>query len=563
MFTRRRALGALTLLVCLGAVGAAGDGCQSSAYFGLTPVAGDDHHHAGSLISHFVAYEKQAGLDTVCPHEFGKPEYVYERNRAAGYDWLVIAHHDRATHGGMTGDPNGTSMFRTHRGAYQWWTGAGSRPLRLPNGTAYVSPNPLGLPNYRSGGTVVPGYNEALSFSTAAAKENAAAGSFVAFAGREFTTLEGTAQSAAKGQGGHKIVVLPASSDRICGYLGTAQGRTNDCDETQLYDWVYDQGGVIIQAHPGTWAAGMTPWHPDTAPAGITELFVHGVEVGSAGGLRWEDGFQTALGSGVRVFPSFGSDRHSLQLAELGIGCSNGSAPSLAYGAVICWASDGGASPDSVVEAMRERRCYYTRSHQPRLEYELRDELTSAPVLMGGMARVPDHVAQVRVAATNAIQNQTASVDRRFGRLELVHVRAPMQETVLHACTACCVRDAQNGDRCVLEKSLSVPDGALYPRVCEGTAPCGRNGANTQLIGAPIFVNWPAFKASRGRARDLVFDFDRDGVPAVWDNCWTDPNADQRDSDRDGAGDACDVCPSVSDPLQIDANSDGVGDACD
>ena len=310
MFTGRRALGALAALVCLSSIGAAGDGCHGKSYFGLTPVAGDDHHHAGSLLSNFVAYEKQAGISNVCPHDFGQPLHVYDRNEAAGYDWLVIAQHDRATHGGMTGDPNGTSMFRSHPGAYQWWTRSGSSPLRLPNGAAFVSPGPLGLPDYRTGRAVVPGWNEALSLSSAAMRKNAAAGSFVAFAGREFTTLQPTAQSAAKGEGGHKIVLVPGSSDRICGYLGTAQGRTNDCDETQLYDWVFDQGGVIVQAHPGNWAAGMTPWHPITARAGISELFVHGVEVGNTQGVRWEDGFQTALGSGVRVFPSFGSDRH-------------------------------------------------------------------------------------------------------------------------------------------------------------------------------------------------------------------------------------------------------------
>jgi hypothetical protein len=560
----RRALCALTGFVCLAAIGAAGDGCEGGgAYFGLTPVAGDGHHHAGSLISNFVAYEKQAGISTVCPHDFGRPLDVYARNEAAGYDWLVIAHHDRATHGGMTGDPNGTAMFRSHAGAYQWWTGAGSRPLRLPNGQAFISPNPLGLPDYRTGGVVVPGWNEALSFSSAAATKNAAAGNFVAFAGREFTTLDLTAQSAAKGQGGHKVVLLPRGSDRICGYLGTAQGRTNECDETQLYDWVFDQGGVIIQAHPASWAAGMTPWHPDTARAGITELFVHGVEVGSTQGLRWEDGFQTALGNGVRVFPSFGSDRHRLQLQELGIGCSNSGAPSLGYGAAICWASEGGSSPDRVLEAMRDRRCYYARSYEPRLEYELRDSPTSQPALMGAIASVPDHVAQVRIAATNALQNQTASLDQRFGRLELVHVSGPAQERVVYACTSCCVRDAKSGDRCLLDASLRLPDGAIYPRVCEGTAPCGRNGANTQLVGAPIFVNWSAFKAARGLSSSLVYDFDRDGWPAIWDNCWTDPNSGQADADRDGWGDACDVCPRVSDPLQIDADADGAGDACD
>ena len=140
---------------------------------------------------------------------------------------------------------------------------------------------------------------------------------------------------------------------------------------------------------------------------------------------------------------------------------------------------------------------------------------------MGAIAKVPDHVAQVRVVATNALQNQTASVDRRFGRLELVHVAGPQQETVVRACTTCCVRDATNGDRCVLDVSLRIPDGALYPRVLRGDLAVRAERPNTQLIGAPIFVNWSAFKVARGRPPDLVYDFDRDGWPATWDNCWT------------------------------------------
>jgi hypothetical protein len=215
-----------------------------------------------------------------------------------------------------------------------------------------------------------------------------------------------------------------------------------------------------------------------------------------------------------------------------------------------------------VLEAMRERRCYYARSYEPKLEYELRDAPTSAPVLMGASARVKDHLARVRVVAVNDVRSQNAPARRRFGRLELVSVSGPRQERVVHACTSCCAPSA-SGDRCTLDLSVNVPDGPLYPRVCSGTAPCGKNGATTQLVGAPIFVNWNAFKRARGLSTDLAYDFDRDGYPATWDNCWTKPNSGQSDLDRDGWGDVCDVCPRVSDPLQIDANQDGVGDACD
>jgi hypothetical protein len=555
----RSAPRALLFLVCLALLAPSGEGgCGGGVVTELVPLAGDTHHHSGSLISEFVAYQKQAGLTTACPHDFGKPLHVYDRNQAAGYDWLVIAHHDRATHGGMTGDPKGTAVYKSHPGAYTWWTDPRSAPLRLRSGALLSDPNPLGLPDYRTGGVVAPGWNEPRSFASAAARKNAAGG-FVAFAGREFTTNEGAATSAQRGTGGHKVAVLPGVTDRICGHLGTAQGRANDCDETGLYDYVFEQGGVIIQAHPGDWAAGMSTWHPDLRPAGLADVFVHGVEIGSTGGLRWEDGYQTALARGYRVFPSFGSDRHKLQLEEMGIGCSNSPAPSLAYGAVICWAPRG-SGPQALADAMRARRCYYARSYEPRLSFALQDDPQERLVQMGGITSAGDRVATVRVAATNDLRNQPA---RRFGRLELVQPSgSPAQERVAYACTGCCTRNDATGDRCTLNASVRLADGAVYARICSGTAPCGRNGASTLLVSAPIFVNWAAYKRAHGLSLDTTYDFDRDGWPAVWDNCWTDANPGQQDADADRVGDACDVCPYTPDPLQLDANRDGVGDAC-
>jgi hypothetical protein len=557
--SRRRAQSALLFLLCLGLLAPSGQGGCGGSDGGLAPLAGDTHHHAGSLISEFVARQKQLGLTNACPHDFGKPLHVYDRNQAAGYDWLVIAHHDRATNGGMTGSPTGTAVFKSNPGAYTWWTDPRSAPLRLRDGTLLSDPNPLGLPDYRNGSVVSPGYNEARSFWSAAERKTGEPGDFIAIAGREYTTNEGEAVSSAAGYGGHKVAVLPGPTDRICGYLGTAQGRANDCNETGLYDWVYEQGGVIIQAHPGDWATGTaSSWHPDLRPAGLTDLYVQGVEIGGSGGLKWEHGYQTALARGYRVFPSFGSDRHSLQLEEMGIGCSSSPNPSLVYGAVICWAPPGG-NPRALVDAMRERRCYYSRSWKPRLVFQLRDSPQTAPVAMGGLASVPDRVATVHVSATNDPRNQPS---RRFGRLELVQPSGfPASERIAFACTSCCTQSSA-GDRCSLDGPLRLSDGPVYARVCSGTTPCGRNSARTLLVSAPVFVNWPAFKRTHGLSLDTAYDFDADGWPAVWDNCWTDANSGQLDTDQDRVGDACDVCPRVSDPLQIDANRDGVGDAC-
>ena len=146
---------------------------------------------------------------------------------------------------------------------------------------------------------------------------------------------------------------------------------------------------------------------------------------------------------------------------------------------------------ESIVAAMRERRCYYARSYAPRLEYEIRDEATSPWLPMGSLASVPDHEATLRVVARNALRNQGPPLDRRLDRVELVDAGG----TVIAACNDCCARDAARGDSCAATFTLEVPDGAIYPRLCEllpppkATTQCGTNGAETHLIGAPVFVN--------------------------------------------------------------------------
>ena len=548
--------------VALFLTAAAGSARAQGTFSGMTPAAGDEHQHAGSLNAAYMVERNQAGLSSACPHEWGRALDLFDAHEAAGYDWLLLSNHDIS----LTGDPNSD--------AYRWWTNPSSEPVRDANGDPFITPNPNGLPDYATQGTVVPGWNEALSLSSAAVAKNATASGFAAIQGREYTTATQPAGPAPL-QGGHKIVLLPGPTDRICG-ADADQGAANHCDETDLYDWVWDNQGILIQAHPGDWKLGMTRWHPETARAGMSDLFVQGAEVGNWLGLAWEDGYQTALGNGYRLFPSYGSDRHRFELQELGVtgtGCDNhpsgpNNAPNLAHGAIVCWVPSGDVSATSIRDSMWQRRCYYSRSHKPRLEYEMRNGPTTPLKTMGSLVQVPDNEAIVRVAATNDLANQSAALDRRFDRLELVHVAARdangnVAETVLHACTSCCVRDAVNGDRCTIDNlTLAVPNGAIYPRVCKGTAPCGKNGANTLVVGAPVFVNWSAFRSANGWPADDIFDFDGDGVPAVWDNCWSDANASQADQDGDSVGDVCDNCPSDYDPYQVDTNGDGVGDVC-
>jgi Matrixin/Thrombospondin type 3 repeat/Bacterial TSP3 repeat len=57
-------------------------------------------------------------------------------------------------------------------------------------------------------------------------------------------------------------------------------------------------------------------------------------------------------------------------------------------------------------------------------------------------------------------------------------------------------------------------------------------------------------------------DMDKDGIPNVYDNCFTIGNADQQDADSDGFGDTCDAFPY--DPNEnMDADLDGIGDNAD
>lgn len=562
----RRVVLLVSAVALSGALAPGSPALAQSAYTGLSPVAGDSHQHAGSLIANFVAYKKLTGQGSQCPHNFGDPLILYQVMRGspgAGYDWASLSHHDRASDGGMTGDPYGVDADTNDGGAYQWWTDPSSTPL-----SASIVPDPGGLPDYLNGGAVSPGWNEALSLSSAAEAANDPAGGFVAFAGREYTTTSPTNPpdlGQAPKKGGHKIVLLPGTTDRICGPLApNEQGPLNDCDETELYDWVEEEGGVLIQAHPGQWLAGtFTRWHPATARGGLTDVFVQGAELGNQSGFYWEEAYQIALRNGYRFFPAFGGDKHNLDVQALLPSCQNNSPPGPQNGATVCWVPTGSMTRQSIIDAMRERRCYYARSHKPRLEYEIRNEPADPPLPMGSLVSVPDNEATIRVTARNSLSNQGAPLDRRLDRIELVD---SVGGIVASCDTACCTRDAANGDVCdATFSSIAVPDGALYPRVCElsGNTECGTNGSQTVVVGAPVFINWSAFKSANSLPDDPTCDFDADGVPCYEDNCDLASNANQANSDGDGLGDACDNCDSAANHAQIDTDADGIGDACE
>ena len=170
-----------------------------STYTGMVPLAGDDHQHAGDLLSNYQLNELIEGRRSICPHDWGVPTTIYDLHRDRGYDWALLSYHDF----GLTGSPTGSSAEE-----WAWWIDPASQPISLPDGTPVIVPDPNGLPDYLNGGAVSPPWNEALSLSTAAELKNDPANGFLAIAGREYT--------ATPGQGGHKVVALPGVTDRIC-----------------------------------------------------------------------------------------------------------------------------------------------------------------------------------------------------------------------------------------------------------------------------------------------------------------------------------------------------------
>jgi len=64
-------------------------------------------------------------------------------------------------------------------------------------------------------------------------------------------------------------------------------------------------------------------------------------------------------------------------------------------------------------------------------------------------------------------------------------------------------------------------------------------------------------------SRDLVADYDLDGVTDRHDNCRFVANPAQENSDADSLGDLCDNCPTIANEDQADADGDSIGDVCD
>ena len=131
---------------------------------------------------------------------------MYDAYRDAEFDWVLLSHHTHT----MTGDPHGGSG--DIYGAYQWWTNPASSSLLYFSSAVLADPDPDGLPDYTDPGNAVsPGWNEALSFSSAAEAANDPEGGFVAFAGREYATGPNEAV-VCPAPGGHPAIQRPTQA---------------------------------------------------------------------------------------------------------------------------------------------------------------------------------------------------------------------------------------------------------------------------------------------------------------------------------------------------------------
>jgi len=245
---RARAVAAL-LLILVGSPMAAVAAEPFAAYEGWRPVAGDTHRHAGTAYS-VLAYARNLAGQGSCPHEWGDPTAILMRAKKDGYDWLNLSFHVGVS-GIVKPDKTPHRLVGSARDpAYLFWSDPVRRPILDTEGNFRIDPSPLGFPDFERGGAVDPPYNEALSLASAA-NNMTANGVFVAFAGREFTTVAFTPQGGKAGQGGHKSALFPGDLDTSCGITDDPKNGRECESESELYRWAAREDGVLIVNHPG------------------------------------------------------------------------------------------------------------------------------------------------------------------------------------------------------------------------------------------------------------------------------------------------------------------------
>ncbi len=521
---------ALTLGLCPGLAPRA-LGADFSAYQGWVKAAGDVHQHAaGYALAPNIAAGNEAAI-----HEHGWPPALWTRMRVMDYQWGNLSTHDFSIGSGAASS------------AAAWWRSPASRPVLDPWTGAWIVPDSRGFQFTDASDP----WNESTARSRAAIA--ATTPSFAAFAGREFTTIQSIFRGSCVGCpsggcplcGGHKLAIPLREATTLCSAFTALVAQVDRCpSEGDLYEWISELDGVLIQAHPEGGSPGPL-FDPLTAPGGFSDLYVQGMEVGSEW-FNWSNyqSYLQALQAGYRLFPAFGSDDHF----------PAGILPE--RGATICWADS--LSREAVIGAMKARRCYYAKTARPTLRFEASAVAGGAASAMGGLLSLPGRNGSVRAQAKNDPRAQALASPQRFERIELVDATGQ----VLRACGLggtdpnCRCTARADGDECWLRADglqlLGPADtqDAVHVRVCR-VGECAVDLYERVLaVSAPVFLNW------------VACDVDRDRVACQQDVCPSFYDPTQPDDDRDGYGDGCDICPKVFDE-QADGDGDGIGDACD
>ncbi|HTO54619.1 MAG TPA: hypothetical protein VMR50_14630 [Myxococcota bacterium] len=523
------------------------------AYQNLVPLAGDSHQHAATfyMIARAAKQPPVPGFPNGL-HENSAPGDAFDVLRNGGYDWMSLSSHD-TNHPGYLANICVDTMSEK----YQWWS-KNMVPSGFPDAT-------------RPGQAVNPPANEALALSRlATSKTVEGVGGFLAFTGREFTTMNFAPSGVGSRQSGHKVVVIPGETQGMCAPSGVLVGDEYCTDEAQMYLWALaqpDPRPVIIQAHPGPASlVDFRPFHPKNAPGGLTDQLVQGIEIGSEfQDPQWEGAYDLALSLGYKVFPAYGSDDHYATYP--------GVDRSPHVGATVCWATS--RTKRALVEAMQARRCYFSTSWKPELRFSARARGTATWLPMGSDISASGGLVDLRIHVRNDPRNANANprLGNRFDSLDLVNDQGAALATCglgakppfgARACS--CTRSADGQDVCVLDAdAVPLRFGAFYARVrMDSPDPAGCRSRTTpdllplcgvEVVSAPIFVNWPQ-QVARSPYRQCLLDPSH--LPCGTPGCL--PAA--VDHDQDGWPDDCDVCPAVPDPGQADSNLDGIGDAC-